>query len=92
MPTYIVILYRIQMTSAKITTRWTLEKNQKLIKRYKELNLIPFSFTLSEEVNDMVPKKVLKTPAHSQITKFEEHYITTANAVALKMGMTIIIT
>ena len=64
-------------------TNWTTDKNEKLIKRYQELNLIPFSCSITEklkkdEKGEMVPKKELENlPAHSKIIKFNHFLIKT---------------
>ena len=75
-----------------IKTNWETEKNQRLLNRYKELDLIPFSCVLEEiskkdSRGEMVPKKNLdKLPPHSTITKFQQQYIRTYNGLCLKMG------
>ena len=81
------------MTNNKsIITRWTTDKNIKLLTRYQELNLIPFSCSLNEisRTNDdgeMKTKKELSNlPQHANITKYNQQFIKTYNGLCLKMG------
>ena len=73
-------------------TNWNTDKYQKLLKRYQELNLIPFSCSLSEKLKkdengDMVPKKEFENlPSHSKITKFKQDLIKTYNGLCIKIG------
>jgi hypothetical protein len=80
------------MTQPTLKTNWETEKNQKLLARYLQLNLIPFSCKLVEELRkdengEMVPKKrLLDLPTHSAITKYDRNLVRTFNGLCLKMG------
>ena len=72
-----------------LKTCWNTDKNQKLLARYLELNLIPFSCSIAEKLKpdnrgDMVPKKEISNlPCHSKITKYSDDLIRTYNGLAL---------
>ena len=71
-------------SNGKIQTNWTLEKNKKLLNRYKELNLIPFSFIIFE--NEQNNKKIKSIPLHGGFIKYNENYINSYNGLAIKTG------
>ena len=68
-------------------TNWTVEKNVMLLDRYKELNLIPFSCSLSED--DKGKKKFTNLPQHATITKYDDKLIKTYNGLCIKTGVKI---
>lgn len=76
------------MNFSPLRINWNTDKNSRLLNRYKELGLIPFSCSINEtQKPDQAPKKELtKIPPHSQITKFKQSFITSNNGLCLKMG------
>ena len=75
------------MTLTTQKTNWTVEKNVMLLDRYKELNLIPFSCSLSED--DKGKKKFTNLPQHATITKYDDKLIKTYNGLCIKTGVKI---
>lgn len=70
------------LNNRNIETKWN-DKNLKLLNRYKELNLIPFSFSLTENEKGI---KDLITPKHGSFTKYDENLINSKNGLAIKTG------
>ena len=77
------------MSLTPLRINWDTDKNSKLLNRYKDLGLIPFSCSINEtDKADQAPKKELsKMPPHSQITKFKQSLIKSNNGLCIKMGM-----
>ena len=74
--------------NSTIKPNWSAEKNMKLLNRYQELNLIPFSCSVNEILkhDGLTRKELTNLPSHSNITKFDINLIRTYNGLCLKMG------
>ena len=72
---------------SRIETRWDKPNNEKLLSRYLELNLIPFSCVLTEEMKNGEPKKQLPyMPSFSKITTFDRTLVRSYNGLCIKVG------